>query len=320
MIKAADNLYKSDLNQYNPFRICWHPFVAVSDTLFNCLGAVFKIQSRVTDKIVLGCSGKWSPLLSSSFSNDKDESSLLLSETFIDSTVEVSPCSYPVYKEVVLTTSSKQFRSLDEFINEIKRRIIEQFDNCSFKTFQMNATKQRYLESSVLLEHLSVNNPAAFDASTTPNFLADIQMKSWLKLKPEVTVTREEKMDFNATSKGSNAVQYETINFDDYELGKQELAYFDIKKKQFSYKQFFNDSSDVYGISINDVLIGECCTIINEFSSSEPMTEPCGTAASFIAVIRLDHLSMGLLGIDDVRLLWSKDEAHLQSLTDCLVS
>ena len=273
----------------------------------------------MTDRIVLGCSGEWSPLLSFSISNDKDESSLFLSETFIDSTVEISPYSYPVYKEVVLTASSKKFRSLDEFVNEIKQRMTHQFDNCSFKTCQVNTTKQRYLENAVFLGNSSVNNPAAFDASTTPNFLADIQMKSWLKLKPEVTVTREEKMDFNATSKGSNAVQYEKIDFDDYDLGKQELAYFDIKKKQLSYKQFFNDSSDVYGISVNDVLIAECCTI-NKFSSSEPMTEPCGKAASFIAVIRLDHLSMCLLGIDDVRLLWSRDEAHLQSLTDCLVS
>ena len=127
-------------------------------------------------------------------------------------------------------------------------------------------------------------------------------------------------MDFNATSKGSRAVQYENISCDDYNLSERELTYFGVKKKQLTYTQFFNDSSDVYGISVNGVQIAECCTIISKLSCSGQMTEPCGTSASFIAVIRLDHFSMGLLGIDDVRLFWSRDKAHLQSLTDCLVS
>lgn len=319
MITEADNFYKSELDQYNPFRIHSHPFVAACNTLFNCLDAVFKVQSRVTDEEVLGCSEQWYSLLDFTFPNDRDQSRLFMSETFIDSTVEVSPYSYPVYKEVVLTAPGKQFRSMHDFVSEIKQLMLDHCGKCSIETYQMNTTEKRDWGSSALVEH-SVNNSTAYDASTTPNFLADIKMKSWLQLKPEVTVTREEKMDFNATTRGSDTVQYEQICFDDYDLSERELVYFDLKGRQLTYKKFFNDSSDVYGISVNGVLIAECCTILDKFSSSEPKTEACCTTGSFIAVIRIDLLSLALLGIDDVRLFWSRDEAYLRSLTDCLVS
>ena len=330
LISMVDDYFLHGLDLFNPFQLSWHPFHACSTLLRSIfVAANTKNQSELQphspingsckqDNYIQTCN-TWSPL---DRLTDAQRSSKIewTSQIFVDSVVEISPFTYPVYEECIFVDSTAQFISVQEFVARLKLSFEGTFQSCILDVSIQNDK----IKGITSIPEYEINSESkGFDCQAVPYFLMDIPIESWLNLKPEATVShRIEGLSFKSTkvdNEQTSSVEYERIDFDNYAMSERELRYFAKEHRQKSFCCFVDDCLPSCTFKVNGMTVGKAGVLKLANKNEEDETNPSKNRCNYIAIFRTDLLSSALLQTDDLRLFWNTDETYLANLKQCLV-
>ena len=329
----ADRCYSNGLSSFNPFQSPSHTFSQCSAYLGRVLEAEYCTCSsqlkHLFDEISKPHSlsvGKsqqsfhittfddWCPL---NILMEIISSSTIrcTSQTFISSSIDISPFSYPVYEEFVFIDGTSRTSSLQEFISSLLLSFQAAFHGSSLELSWNTKESSKNIGLKVLKDK---NN--TFDVASVPDFLCNIPMESWLNLEPEITISRSINDMGGNSEKESNeqpsSLQYNKIAFSDYIMSERELAYFSKGKREKSFRCCFDSESPICILKVNGNVVGEVG--ICNFSKKQRAVKT-EDHFGYAAIFRTDILASAILQIDDIRLFWSRDQTYQTHLWQSMV-
>eukprot|EP00794_Sanderia_malayensis_P007194 gene7194-8000_t len=272
--------------------------------------------SQEQDSIKLFSNHSWNPKESLINNIINTKNPLCFTETFINPTIDISPNSYPIYKEFVVTIPEKHFESLNAFAQHVMRFIeaISTHLSChQRKCSDVNSSEAYHLNSQSGMN-------AVYDPSSVANFLHDINMNAWLHLQPEITITKEENMDFTVKSQDDSkrepALKYCNVQYKDYNLSEREARYFSNDKHQLSYSCAF-EKIDAVDILIHDLVVARLGVVkvkAQDNNGKEIVQDATAQRREYVVVFHVDQMCMKLLQVEDIRHFWSTDYSYMKKL------